>query len=319
MLVQVLEFALSALRVVATVGAAVGVLWSVYRYFQQRLWVRPIRNHMDPDLPAIFELQPEKFSRDVADDPDIVRDWLREPSPQGDRHYTFILLSLRYKGDVVGFLYAHFYEGRKTIFLSYLCVDKDKLPPIKIRQKGAQMLLRWMLKAADATGTRWVHILTELELVSRPGLPSPESKWVLFQQVAQELSPKAGRDSVGVYRLGIDFRRVLIDPDALAVAEGATEKQWLLWAPRAATWVTREGNRTTIARATALHLLETLLLRAYGDSFPDAGEYQSYLLGEFARYQRELGPTVEVELNPRMTRANAIRQSAGERPREAAH
>jgi len=317
MLVDLLELALSALRVIASVGAAAGVVWSVYRYFQQRLRVRPIRNHLDSDLPAIFELQPEKFSRDVADDPDIVRDWLREPPPEGDHHYTFILLSLRYKGDVVGFLYAHFYEGRRTIFLSYLCVDKDKLPPTKIRQKGAQMLLRHMLKAADATGTRWVHILTELELISRPGLPSAESKWVLFQQVAEELSPKTGR--VGVYRLGINFRRILIDPDALASADGATEPQWLLWAPRAATWVSRRENRTFISRATALHLIETLLLRAYAEPFPEAREYQDYLHGEFERYQRELGPTVEVELNPRMTRSNAIRQSASERPHEAAH
>jgi hypothetical protein len=51
---------------------------------------------------------------------------------------------------------------------------------------------------------------------------------------------------------------------------------------------------------TTSHLLETLLMYCYADTFPNSAEYQTYIKGEFDRYLGNPTDRMELTKNPRL-------------------
>lgn len=261
--------------------------------------VRQITKRTDPDLVGLDELQQDEFGADVADPVGEVRSHVarsRKGRSQRDEddHPYFLALVLKYQGVVVGYLTAEYFTHSRTIFLWYLFVDKKRLPAHKVRQRGCLLLLAAMVKAADATGVEWRHIITEVEAEPKD-LPRARAKLQLFQNAAEELSRRAGRDTVRVFKLPIAYRQPILDLRWLDDPEQHEVKEWLLYAPRQLRdGLHLSGAQVLMDKSLANSLLDTLLLKAYGSAFPSSDRYRAYCGRKFAACTTDLPAEVRL-------------------------
>jgi hypothetical protein len=291
--------------VAAAVGAAgaIPLLLGLWSWYSNRLHVKHITDPDDPDLIAVWELQTESFRPEIADDLNEMRSWVAGSSGRnslGDHHYTFVVLALKERQTICGYVYAQYYESRRIIFLSYLVLSRSKMKSVHAAQKGAVMLLRILLRKCSRRGAEWQAVVTEVEEDPVHNNRSARAKMALFQNAAKKLSAEAGRSAVPVFKLPLDYVQPALRPEDISATRARPNRQWLLYAPRSDKGLVTVDGKYFMTKTTTAHLLETLLMYCYADTFPDSPEYQHYIKGEFDRYLGSLTERTELTKNPRL-------------------
>jgi hypothetical protein len=269
------DFATFNWAAIAAVIGAITTVWGIVAILPDlvdawarvgnRFHVKPITSKSDPDLVGIDELQSRFFTSDVADEMGEIRRYVSQsrkgPADRKDTRPFFMALALKYRGIVVGYLTAEYFPHTQAIFLWYLLVDSTAVPQHTLRQRGSLMLIEAMVKAADATGVPWLHILTEVE--SAPAdVKTAKAKMLLFKNAAETLSRKFGKSIVRVFRLPINYRQPILHLELLPTAKRHEVAEWLLYAPRSiGDGLAEVGGSVTMSRSLATVLLDTLLIK----------------------------------------------------------
>jgi hypothetical protein len=276
--------------------------WPIWR---DRVHVKRIYDADDPDLVAIWDLQNSYFDPEVVDNLEDLQQWVRDNARgngRDDEHrQTFVVLALKAKNTVCGFLYAQYFEKQATGFLGYLFVDKTQVEALGLVASGATMLLKAMIGAFNKTGSPWKYVVTEVQESPSEKDLSAAAKLKLFQTAARKLSIQAKREVVDVFKLPVNYRQPPLDLTRLKRPQDHTDPQWLLCAPRDKSMMTEREGTHYISREELTGILETLLLYCYGDNYPDNADYMTFLRGELKRYVRAMEQWMPVIRNPRKT------------------
>lgn len=301
--------ALAVIGTVIAVPAALPGLIDLWAKIGNRLHVRQITHAGDADLVGLDELQSATFTSDVADEIGEVRRYVSESSSgPADRSMTqpyFLAFVLKFRGIVCGYLTAEFFPHSQTIFLWYLLVDKTKVPQHTLQQRGSLMLLEAMAKGADRTGVPWEHIITEVE-AAPSDLLSARAKMLVFKNAAEELSRRAQRTPVRVFRLPIQYRQPILHVELLDDAAEHEVPEWLLYAPRdIAGHVVETDHGVTMSRALATTLLDTLLIKGYARAFAHSPPYGDYCRKMLSEYVETLPELLLLHENPRAVTGTA--------------
>jgi hypothetical protein len=105
---------------------------------------------------------------------------------------------------------------------------------------------------------------------------------------------------LGVYKLPIPYNQPVL---RLSDIDGAAQHpipEWLLYAPREGSTLEKVGNRYFMPREVVIHLLESLFLYNYADTFSGSAEYQTYIRAEYAKHIATLPERLELIQNPRL-------------------
>ncbi len=161
------------------------------------------------------------------------------------------------------------------------------------------MLIEALVKAADATGVPWEHVVTEVE--SAPtDIMTAKAKMLLFSNAAEELSRRHNRPVVRVFRLPIRYRQPILHIEQLASAREHEVPEWLLYAPRSIGGrLVEENGKVIMTRPMATELLDTLLIKGYAHAFAHSAEYVAYIRKMFDEYVAQLPEQLALEDNPR--------------------
>ena len=170
------------------------------------------------------------------------------------------------------------------------------------------MLMDRMVKAADRTGVRWKHILTEVE-AEPADIPTARAKMLLFRNAADKLSSRAGRSPVRIFRIPVRYRQPVLNLDHLATARQHEVAEWLLYAPRQLEGeITEAAGTVTMSTALSRELLHTLLIDSYAHAFDYSPDYRAYCQAMFDEYATELVNPLVLQENPRVISAVAPQQ-----------
>jgi hypothetical protein len=302
------EIVLGFWNVLVALGVPLGLigawvsLWPVWR---DRVHVKRIYDADDPDLVAIWDLQNSYFDAEVVDNLEDLQQWVQDNARGNGRNdghrQTFVVLALKAKNTVCGFLYAQYFEKQATGFLGYLYVDKTQVEALGLVASGATRLLRGMIRAFEKTGSPWKYVVTEVEESPSTKDLSAAAKLKLFQTAARKLSIEAKREIVDVFKLPVKYRQPPLDLARLAKADEFTDPQWLLCAPRDKAMLTERDGGHYISREELTKILETLLVYCYGDNYPGNQQYMAFLRGELKRYVGAMDQWMPVVRNPRRT------------------
>lgn len=298
----------SALPTIATLITVVVGAVTLFLHFRNvrgeheaRLHVRRITTTTDADLVEMEELQAEEFpSEDEADNTGRIRLYLqRSAKGPGDPSSTtphMLVFVLKLKRRVCGYLTAQYFPHSETVFLWYLAVSKRRVPVPTVFQTGAQQLLAEMVNAADATGVRWRHAITE---VASDGVNfrGPRARMQHFNNAAEKLAKEANRFDIGVAKLSLKYRQPTLRPQLVGEVSDEElhkheENAWLLY-------VSRDGKSSTMKRETARELLRTIVVNSYGWAFADFVNYKPYAEALLLEYFASLPDQVEMTSDSR--------------------
>ena len=267
------------LAVLGTVGAA--YVWE--RQIRDRISVRRVSGTGDEDTGGIIELYASLFPDDGRN---YSAEELIEFTAVGlpDRHVRAedIVLAARYHGDVVGFVFCHFYPERKKAIVSYFGIDRQV---VEARRSAAKKLLR---KLAQILSDRQ-HACDFLffDLLSPDSSASPaenaerKARPVLFKQSARALDLKA-------YRFHVQY-----ECPRISLADGTHEHPLILMCVPLAARLERP-----VSKQDFLGFLRFIYLDCYGDLYPVNDErftaFHEYLRSKLTQYEKSLPDQIQV-------------------------
>jgi hypothetical protein len=300
---------------VATVIGAIGVMLTLHKLWADRLHVHVIKSPHDDDLVHIWELQKALFEPHDCDTLEDLQDWVehngRGNDRPGDLRQHFVILALKSKRKVCGFIYAQYFPLRQTGFLGFLVVQPGKDDAEKIVQDGALMLLKGMLRAFDKTGHRWRFIVTEVQ--DLPNTSRAYAKLRRFNNAAEKLSAQAGKKPVGVFRMPVAYEQPPLDLERFAETDldAWRNPHWLLIAPRREEDLRTSGSHKTLSKQLVGEVLETLAM-SYAENFPESKAYGAYLQKQLASYKAALPEAVPLQRPRRRVRPQNQEQRVSE-------
>lgn len=138
------EIAITA--IIATLGAIIAtiiakLLWK--KYVDDNITIKRIINSNDKDIKRLIELYLQLFSDESTnysgqDIITMIEQQNHDPKLKHIKADDFLLIA-KWKGDVVGFLFCHYYKTRKKAIVSYYGIDKAN---IQARVSGTNELLK---------------------------------------------------------------------------------------------------------------------------------------------------------------------------------
>lgn len=270
-----------ALGVAGTILAA--FLWETQ--IRDRVSVRRIVSQDDDDMEAMLDVYQKLFDDDGTNySPEEILEFMDDPAIFGeDRHVRAenIVLVAKFRHDVVGFLFCHFYPDRRKAIISYYGIN----PEVSEARRSASAKLLMRLKRVLLDGQHPCDfVFFDLQGIdpstSRAEARKRKARPVLFKQSAKRLGLSAY-----VLQFPYSCPKVSLSPDSreypfslMCVPIGATLPQ-------------------PVPRALILEFLSFLHLDCYGDLYPVSDErfqpYREHLRQRLKHYNETLPSEVE--------------------------
>ena len=257
----------------------------------QALMVKRIIDQDDPDLYSIWELQAAEFSDATGDNYDDMKGWISEIDEnyaQDGEKFDDIMLALKLRDEVVGYLYAQHYVNRQIIFISYLGYNEQ------IREArngvGPTELLKKLIKICERSSPPWKAVVGEVEQIKRGRAKHSHDLFVKFrwcERGLRELFTTPGK----LFMLDFDYIQPAIKPDDIKidVSNAPDLVQKLLFFARDVNSLHKDPTgKPVLTGDEAIKLFDAVISCVYGDAYRDDEEYQQYLRDTQARYRPRL-------------------------------
>lgn len=293
-----------------TLGSIAGILAvigsiSVYllQKHKNRLHARRIERADDPDWIGVGRLHETAFDTEVADTCEDIKDWVElnwhAKKKKRGINLDELLLAAKSGNEVIGYFYGQYYHEDKYAFVSYLAKD-HKLPD---SEHASRIIVDRLFKILEPEKTGCKAVVAELEevkFIERDGRRidvGARRLLRLFGDSVRKASKKKA-ETLGAYRLCVDYHQPLLRPEDLSNKEELSKaqslKQWLLYIPFSKSDFISDGGYEYVTKSAALGVMEFLLNRLYRDAFPNSKEYVDYLADELKRYEETLPEKIRV-------------------------
>ncbi|QQR74389.1 MAG: hypothetical protein IPJ17_02000 [Holophagales bacterium] len=268
---EVINILIGALGLIAMLA-----LWWIDR--SRRIQVKRITTQKDPDLTKVLELYGRLFPPDLGNYTmaDMEALLVDEFGKEQRRHVpeTHFVLAGKLHGDVVSFLFCHYYPNRRKAIVSYMGSDKDAK---EARGRAVDSLVRRLVRHLTDQSPPCTLLLFECDRPI-PGLDPAEQRErearpFLFKRTAKDLGYRS-------FQLPVDFHQPKLNLETPEYGAPLVLVTILMGTPMTAAIEDEEA----LTAAT----LDFLLFDAYGDYYspddPRHEEYQAYLREQRARY-----------------------------------
>jgi hypothetical protein len=270
------------IAITAVLGIVSAIL-ATYLYekkIRDRTSVRRILDPNDKDIPRLIELYvelfPEESSNYSADDIIHMIEHQSHGTDFGEVVNEDFILVAKYKGDVVGFLFCHYYPERKKAIVSYYGIDKTIL---EARRSAANALLAYLNTNLGSKGVRCGYLFFDVE---RPDTASTAHEKVRRKARIIVLKQSARSFQRSAHCLDFEYTSPRI-----TLSEGTKETPLTLMVIPLADPLPR-----SISRETTLEFLRFIYLDCYGDYYSINDEpyqaFRDYLSATLERYRGTL-------------------------------
>ncbi len=270
----------TAIAIIGAVPATIVAAYIWERQIRDRVYVRRIVSPDDEDAGELIKLYSKLFPDETTNySGDHVVEILQKcMEPDNLRHVKAedIVLVARYKKEVVGFLFCHYYPARRKAIISYYGIDEQF---VEARKSAAGCLLKKLKSLLAARSRRCEYLFFDVE---RPDLRCEpkmnrerKCRILLFKQSAWHLHEKA-------YEIQFDYQSPRITLDEKTHKTSLV----LMFVPLKVTTI------SSLEREELTKFLEFVLLDCYGDIYriddPRFQKYHDHLNQLLAKYKREL-------------------------------
>jgi hypothetical protein len=269
--------------IIVVVGAIPATIIAAFvweRKIRDRVFVRRIVSTDDEDVEELIELYSKLFPDETTNysGEHIVEILEKGSEPENTRHVRSedIVLVARFKQEVVGFMFCHFYPARRKAIVSYYGIDGQFL---EARKSAADCLLKKLKSLLTAKSRKCEYLFfdverpdTRLELKKNR---ERKCRIILFKQSARHLREKA-------YEIQFDYQSPKITLDEKTHKTSLV----LMFVPLKPTSI------SSLEREELTKFLEFVLLDCYGDIYrmddPRFKKYHEHLNQLLKKYQRDL-------------------------------
>lgn len=275
---------------ITAVLGVIGAIVAAYLYekkIRDRTSVHRITSPDDNDIGRLIELYvelfPEESSNYSADDIVEMIEHQSHGTEYGEVVAEDFILVAKYKGDVVGFLFCHFYPDRQKAIVSYYGIDKAVL---EARRSAANALLAYLYKNLVAKGRRCEYLFFDVE---RPDTASTAHEKVRRKARISVLKQSARSFQLRAYCLDFEY-----SSPRITLSEGTKETPLTLMViPLSRPLGTR------ITRDEVLEFLRFIYLDCYGDYYSVNDEpyqaFRDHLANSLQRFETSLPESVGVK------------------------
>jgi hypothetical protein len=266
--------------IIAGIPVAVIAAYIWEKTIRDRVAVRRITSPDDDDVEGLIELYTELFPDEKTNySGDFIVEMLdKDSEPTEARHVQAedIVLVARFKREVVGFLFCHFYPARRKAIVSYYGIDGHFL---EARKSAAGHLLKKLKAILTSRSRQCEYLFFDVERPN-PKLEIEENRKrkcriLLFKQSARHLREKA-------YEIHFDYQSPRI---TLGEKTHKTSLVLMFISLKAATV-------SSLEREELIKFLEFVLLDCYGDIYrtddPRFEKYHEHLNQLLKKYQKDL-------------------------------
>lgn len=264
------------------IGAA---LWR--RWTGECISVKRITRSDDGDINGLIDLYTKLFSKQTsdytADDVlSLIQDQSHGPENRPNRSEDFILVA-KYHGEVVGFVFCHYYPDRKNAIISYYGIDKEVT---LARQTAAKLLLEKTRKLLTSGNRDCRFLFFDVERphrnLAKPERIERESRIRRLRQTARSFHLRA-------YSLDFDYHSPRI-----TMADGTRETPLtLLVVP------IKDSLGSSISRDKLIVFLRFIYLDCYGDIYelsdPHYTAYHAHLNERLMHYEKTLPKIIAIK------------------------
>ncbi len=238
--------------IVSIFGLVAGsYIWE--KCIRDRISVKQIKSLTDPDIPDLIRLYLELFPDSTKDySAEYVRRLIEDSiSPDPNKHVRCndIVLLARYKKNVVGFLFCHFYPDRQKAIISYYGIDKTVL---EARRGASDALLTRIYEKLSKS--RCEYVFFDLEC--------PDLKLIVNQKRERRARIELFKQTAKRFNLTAVEPEFIYKSPKIALEKEAREKRLcLLFVPLVSF------PETKINKSQLIEFLRFVYFDCYGDIY----------------------------------------------------
>lgn len=276
--------------VLAILGAIIAtiigkIIWKIF--VDDRITVKRIINPKDKDIKRLIELYLQLFPDESTnysgqDILEMIEQQNHEPELKHIKADDF-LLAAKWKGDVVGLLFCHYYKLRKKAIVSYYGIDKSN---IQARVSGTNVLIEslqsYLTKGENDCEYLFFDVEDESAVRTKAERRERKARKIVLKQTTKEFGLTA-------YELKFNYRI----PKINATDETKEAKLCLMIIPLSGS------IENPLPNSTVSEFLEFIYLDCYGDIYEVTDSryenYKKHLLEKLNKLKKGLPENVQVE------------------------
>jgi len=268
--------------IIATIAA--NYIWKKY---DDRITVKRITNPKDKDIKRLIELYVGLFpdestnysGRDIIK---IIEQQNHEPELKHVKADDIFLVA-KCKGDVVGFLFCHYYKERNKAIISYYGIDKSSL---QARIYGTDELIRTIQSYLISEENDCEYLFFDVEDPSSTRAKDEKRKRRARKAILRQTAIEIG---LTAYELRFDYHTPKIN-----LAEAVKEAKLSLMV------IPLSGSmENSLPRSTVCKFLDFIYLDCYGDFYEVTDsryeDFKKHLLEKLDKIKKEIPENVIVE------------------------
>ena len=268
--------------IIATIAA--NYIW---KKFDDRVGVKRIHNPKDKDIKRLIELYVELFQDESTnysgqDIIDMIEQQTHKPELKHIKADDIFLVA-KCKGDVVGFIFCHYYKPRKKAIVSYYGIDKTNL---QARISGTNVLIESLQKYLNDGENDCDYLFFDVENPSTAGTKEAKrerrARKVVLRQTAKEFGLTA-------YELKFNY-----STPKISFSEDTKEAKLSLMVVPLTVSI-----ENLLPRSTVNEFLDFIYLDCYGDIYENSDSryegYRKHLLEKLEKVKKEVPENVTIE------------------------
>ena len=266
--------------IIATIAA--NYIWKKY---DDRISVKRIINPKDKDIKSLLELYVKLFPDESTNysGEDIIKIIEQQNHKPELKHIKAddLLLVAKCKGDVIGFLFCHYYKPRKKAIVSYYGIDKSNL---QARISGTNALIEttqtYLNGGENVCEQLFFDVEDEKTFRTKEEKRRAKARKVILKQTAKEFGLTA-------YELKFNYRTPKIN-----IADETKEaKLSLMVIPLL------DSIENSLPCSSVCEFLDFIYLDCYGDFYeitdPRYEEFRKHLLEKLDKIKKEIPENVQ--------------------------
>ena len=268
--------------IIATIAA--NYIW---KKFDDRIIIKRIINPKDKDIKGLIELYvglfpDESINYSGQDIIKIIEQQNHAPELQLIKADDFLIVA-KCKGDVVGFLFCHYYKPRKKAIVSYYGIDKSNL---QARISGTNALIESIQSYLNAKENDCEFLFFDVEDPSSARAKDEKRKRRARKAVLRQTAKEFG---LTAYELKFNYHTPKIN-----LADDMKEAKLSLMV------IPLSGSiENSLSRSTVCEFLDFIYLDCYGDFYELTDsryeDFRKHLLEKLNKIKKEVPENVEVE------------------------
>lgn len=275
--------------ILSLIGAVIATIVATYLYdtkIRDRIYVKRVLDMDDVDIPRLLELYVDLFPEESCNySSDDIVEMIEHQShgPEfGEVTAEDFILVAKYKGDVIGFLFCHYYPERKKAIISYYGIDKSVL---EARRKAAHALLKSLKKHLSSKGRVCDYIFFDVD--------PPETALNDGEKVRRRARISVLKQSARAFQVKAYFINFEYMSPKITMADVTKETPLNLMV------VPMSGRISNpISKENLLEFLRFIYMDCYGDYYevtdPKYKSFRSHLFAMLRKYKKTLPTEVSI-------------------------